>query len=316
MKKVVHQMIIALLFSLLFTLSANASRFGGVSTLTFRQSYEGDILYVGGNGLNNYSKIQDAIDNASAGDIIFVYCRESPYFENIIINKNDIKLIGEDKYSTIIDGSNIRDVIQIIADRITVHGFTLQHSGSIEYPEYDAGVHLIYPSDHNSITDNIVIDNLNGICLQGSKNNSISKNVVSNNVKGLFVFVDSVYNVISENNIGNNDYGIFISSTVYNTIIENNIVNSSECGLYLNFVRFQTIQRNNFINNSRHVYFIERLRLAFDKNYWIRNYWDNWAGFGPKLLKGEMFTEWVGQILVPWINFDWFPVNKPYILQI
>lgn len=33
----------------------------------------GDILYVGGSGPGNYSKIQDAIDDASKGDTVFVY---------------------------------------------------------------------------------------------------------------------------------------------------------------------------------------------------------------------------------------------------
>ncbi len=32
-----------------------------------------NILYVGGTGPNNYTRIQDAIDNASDGDTIFVY---------------------------------------------------------------------------------------------------------------------------------------------------------------------------------------------------------------------------------------------------
>ena len=45
----------------------------------------GNILYVGGNGPNNYTKIQDAIDDASNGDTIFVY--NGTYYENVIINK-------------------------------------------------------------------------------------------------------------------------------------------------------------------------------------------------------------------------------------
>ncbi len=315
MKKGVTYVKIALFLGLIFTSTVNATVFEELQQFKIKSNYTGDILYVGGSGLNNYSKIQDAVDNASIGDIIFVYSRISPYYENIIINKNDLQLIGENKYSTIIDGNGIRDAIQITADRVTLNGFTVQHSGSIEYPEYNAGAHLIYPSDHNTITDNIFIDNWNGICLQASKNNTISKNIISNNVKGLLIFADSVYNTVSENNVENNDYGLFVGFTVYNTIIENNVTNSSECGLYLYFVRLQTIQRNNFINNTRHVYFIERLRLAFDRNYWARNYWDNWIGFGPKLLKGQMFTEWVGQKLIPWFNYDWSPVKKPYTIQ-
>ena len=33
----------------------------------------GNWLYVGGSGPGNYTKIQDAIDNASDGDTLFVY---------------------------------------------------------------------------------------------------------------------------------------------------------------------------------------------------------------------------------------------------
>ena len=56
----------------------------------------GNTLFVGGTGPNNYTKIQDAIDNASDGDTVFVYDDSSPYFESIIINKK-ISLIGKDK---------------------------------------------------------------------------------------------------------------------------------------------------------------------------------------------------------------------------
>ncbi|KAA0009241.1 MAG: hypothetical protein FE036_00850, partial [Thermoplasmata archaeon] len=44
-----------------------------------------NILYVGGSGPNNYTKIQDAIDNASNGDTIKVY--NGIYKENVVINK-------------------------------------------------------------------------------------------------------------------------------------------------------------------------------------------------------------------------------------
>jgi len=301
---------------LIFTSTVNARTSDEIPQYTIKRNDMGDILYVGGSGLHNYSRIQDAVDNASAGDIIFVYNKSSPYYENIIIKKNDLQLIGENKYSTIIDGNNISSVIEIIGDRVTIRGFTIQHSGSIEYPEYNAGLHLLYPSSHNNITDNIVIDNFNGICLQASKNNTISKNIVSNNVKGFHIFADAVFNIISKNNAEDNNYGFFFGFTVYNDIMENNIANNTEYGMYFYFACVNKIQKNNFVNNTRHVYFIERLRRAFEKNNWIRNYWDTWIGFGPKLLKGQMYTEWVGQKLLPWINFDWIPARKPYTIQI
>ena len=48
----------------------------------------GNILYVGGSGTGNYSKIQDAIDDASDGDTVFVYDDSSPYYENVIVDKS------------------------------------------------------------------------------------------------------------------------------------------------------------------------------------------------------------------------------------
>ena len=48
------------------------------------------VVDAGGNG--NYSKIQDAIDNASVGDTIYIW--DGIYFENIVIDKS-ITLLGE-----------------------------------------------------------------------------------------------------------------------------------------------------------------------------------------------------------------------------
>ena len=64
---------------------------------------DGIILYVGGSGPGNYSNIKDAIDDARDGDTVFVYNDSSPYCENIIIDKS-IRLVGEEKNTTVIDG--------------------------------------------------------------------------------------------------------------------------------------------------------------------------------------------------------------------
>jgi len=87
--------------------------------------YDGKILYVGGSGPGNYTKIQDAIDNASDGDTVFVYDDSSPYrVRNLIVDKS-INLIGEDRDTTVIEGWGY--VIELSADWVNISEFTIQN---------------------------------------------------------------------------------------------------------------------------------------------------------------------------------------------
>ena len=91
-----------------------------------KATLDGNTLYVGCLGPGCYSKIQDAVDDASDGDTVFVYDDSSPYIENIIINKT-INLIGENRDTTVIDGNGSGDVIHLDIDGVYISGFTLQN---------------------------------------------------------------------------------------------------------------------------------------------------------------------------------------------
>jgi len=85
----------------------------------------GDILYVGGSGPNNFTSIQDAINAAEDGATIFVYDDSSPYYENIIVDKT-INLIGENTETTIINGNgNDTAIIIVKSDYVNISGFTI-----------------------------------------------------------------------------------------------------------------------------------------------------------------------------------------------
>jgi len=85
---------------------------------SFRLNGNGRILYVGGSGPNNYTSIQDAINNASDGYTIYVYYGN--YNESIIINKS-ISLIGIDKTENkpVVNGGN-STAIHILSDNCLV----------------------------------------------------------------------------------------------------------------------------------------------------------------------------------------------------
>jgi len=67
----------------------------------YKISNPSNVLYVGGSGPGNYSMIQSAIDNASDGDLIYIY--SGIYYESLSLRKSLI-LQGQDANTTIIDG--------------------------------------------------------------------------------------------------------------------------------------------------------------------------------------------------------------------
>ena len=81
-----------------------------------RGSHDTKILYVGGHGPNNFSRIQDAIDRSNEGDTILVFDDSSPYYENIVVHKS-LELIGENRGTTIIDAGGSGDVVEITIKR-------------------------------------------------------------------------------------------------------------------------------------------------------------------------------------------------------
>jgi len=83
------------------------------------------IIYVGGHGDGNFTYIQSAINNASDGDIIYLY--NNIYLENININKSII-IVGNEKESCIIDGTSTGDVITLKADNIIMDNLTISNS--------------------------------------------------------------------------------------------------------------------------------------------------------------------------------------------
>jgi parallel beta-helix repeat protein len=346
----------------------------------------GNTLYVGGSGLGNYTKIQDAIDDANDWDTVFVY--NGIYHENIDIEKS-IKLIGENRNTTVIDGDNIDDVVIITADFVNLCDFTIINSGK---NNYDAGLEicsnhniifnnsfhdnkgesfvsggiLINSSSHNNIYFNEMYDNnYDGITLMNSDNNHIHLNTIYNNKRLGITLTNSSDNIIEDNYVYENFCGICLYPySIRNTVKNNNIYNHPCCGIALKkFSNYNLIQSNLVIDNlgqgitlgpgptSRNIVelntisgctispwrlgaaiildhaflntikknnIIDNLRdVSLNSSFatlWLNNYWDNYLGFGPKVIVGWVYLPLKLHMIIPWLNFDWNPASKPHVI--
>jgi len=170
-----------------------------------------NTLYVGGDGPGNYTSIQAAIDDASDGDTVFVYDDSSPYYENINII-NSINLVGEDKNTTIIDGSEGSQSVRTNADGITITGFTIQKGG------------VYIHSNDNQIFGNIITRSSKGIEISDYGSNNIVKgNRIVLNSYGLYIDDDEEEcdnNLFTENFIAHNkNAGIYDNDRKYGGVI-------------------------------------------------------------------------------------------------
>jgi len=223
-------------------------------------------LYVGGSGPNNYSKIQDAVDNSSDGDSIYVY--QGIYYEHVLINKK-VTLVGETRDQTKIDGSGSGNVIKIQANGVTIQQFSLQHGG--------IGVYIVH-SSNNSILQNSIINNWEGIGLFDCSNCLISGNIVAHNGFEGINPVQTTFTTISENTIIDHLQGIYLVESTDNTIFGNTFSGNSRG------IEIQESSNNNDIFHNN--FFASEQDNAYDKcsNTWDDgypsggNYWDDYNG--------------------------------------
>ncbi|MBE3137484.1 MAG: right-handed parallel beta-helix repeat-containing protein [Thermoplasmata archaeon] len=283
----------------------------------------GNILYVGGTGPNNYTKIQDAINDAVNGDIVFVYDDSSPYSEVLQIDRS-ISLIGEEKRTTIIDVRTIKNTsaLNISADGVVVQSFTIQNSTTTNWSNYAAGIFItadnvhikdniikensygirvggrikttLYVANHCIIETNDITNNECGISLDHGNYSTISHNHISVNGGGIYL-QNCKSNLITLNEITENDgAGIELFETTNNSILQNNITGNHD-GFDIIDSSKNSIQQNNIYKNGIHnVWAISMMFVSlctkskpFD-NTWDGNYWGRAYQF-PKPIFGFLF---------------------------
>ena len=240
----------------------------------------GKTLYVGGNGPNNYTGIQDAVNAAEDGDTIIVYSKT--YRENIVVSKSlTIKGVKGKEKPIIEPEKENRSAIFLIVENCRIENFIImgnlymisyghaiinnafEGNGSLSSPNTveDVIAYNIFKGNGYSginlddsyiikIHDNIFVgDYYTGIYLSSCGKLDIFNNIFHSMRKG--IFGGDVYELqIYSNEFFNlKEDGIHISpSASYNEIFENKIF-QCRCGIHFAGKR-DNISHNEIYNNS------------------------------------------------------------------
>ena len=149
---------------------------------------KGNWLYVGGSGPGNYTTIQDAIDDATNGDTVFVY---SGTYNEVLLSIKQLTLIGEDKNTTIINFNPNYKISQVSIITINANNCSIENL-------------QITLSNNSIIAQGISIN---------SKYNTIKNTIITNVSDGIELSAYSESNTIIHNEIKNNQIGIDASSS-------------------------------------------------------------------------------------------------------
>jgi len=187
--------------------------------------------------IDHFDNIEEGIENVSESGT--VYISNGEYFENLLINKS-IKIIGEDKEKTIINGNRNGNVISISNPSCSIEKINISNSGSNSgikiYSNNNNISNIVFYNNYygvwidrktqNSVTNNVFFGNDIAIKLSGASDSKVSNNkIYSNKLEG--IYLETCIRITIRNNYFENG-GIYITGpmTSWNShIIEENYVN-------------------------------------------------------------------------------------------
>jgi parallel beta-helix repeat protein len=221
-----------------------------------------------GSAENPLKSIQEAINVANEGDIIYIF--GGIYDETLVIDK-EIKLWGgiePERGDTIIDSSSDkRYTVEITADKATFEDITISDSkyhktspigalicikatnvviqGNRFNNTRSRGVYLDPSSHGNFISGNIIDDTEHGIYVDSSDTNDIFNNIISNCSESAIEMLYSSNSRIYDNYIDNSSFGVHTKGCSNINISNNIIKNNNFYGIFLDQGNDALIKNNN-----------------------------------------------------------------------
>ncbi len=225
----------------------------------------GTTIIVDDDGGEDYETIQEAVDNAVAGDEIRVY--EGIYLERVTVEKT-LSLMGNGSDVTVVDGENKVDVITINANWVNLSGFKVLGQG---VSTSSAGIKVTgnfcrifrnsctkngngivvgsgfsKPMNSRSFVENntCYLNEMNGILLNYAHNNTIVNNTCLEN-KGAGISIEKGdRNTLKDNICAKNSEGGLKIRGSHNLVDNNSCLENSYYGVYLGNSHANTLTNN------------------------------------------------------------------------
>jgi parallel beta-helix repeat protein len=160
---------------------------------------------------DDYSTIQEAVDHSSSGDTVLL--KSGVYHGNVVLDKNSVSLVGENRDTTVIDGSGIGTVVYVNANNAEVSNFTIQNSGD---ELTDSGIR-INGSYNALISNNEIHGNHLGVYLSSSSNCTLRDNSMTENKYNFGVSGSSlqefIHDIDMSNTVDGKPVAYFINQT-------------------------------------------------------------------------------------------------------
>jgi len=194
-------------------------------------------------GEDHFNCTQDGINALETNGAMYVF--NGTYYENVEINKT-LTIIGENKNTTVINGSGAGHVVYISADWVNISGFSIQNS------ETDYTGISVY-SNYTNVTNNIITNNSYGVYYTGSSNNTLLENTIANNNYGIYLYNSSHIN-ISLNDVNSIESALFVNISNYNYLNKNSMETNDVSSIVLYFSINNSLIGNDFLKNGIIIY--------------------------------------------------------------
>jgi parallel beta-helix repeat protein len=185
-----------------------------------------------------YASIQEAIDNATAGDAVCVSA--GLYVEQLVLNKS-VVLEGENRYTTIVTG--LATMLTVTVDNVSIRDFTIRYSGCACYAYSAVNV---TNSQNVNLTKNVIESDDIGIQVVNSREVIIANNTITRTGRSCIAVLNSSEISVLDNDITAAD-GIELDTSAKNVFSGNTIFSANGAGI-LAYKSYENTFFHNTIN--------------------------------------------------------------------